>query len=111
MTSAKSIDTCKRVAVITGCSEINSMGAAFARELLYRGWIVFATARNEATLQTLGQEGCLTLQLDVTSESSVSEAVRRVTTLTGGRMDLLINNVRQKGPRGDGAGVEGHIGY
>jgi 1-acylglycerone phosphate reductase len=48
----------KPVAVITGCSEPKSLGAAFARELLSRGWTVFATARKISTLEGLKGEGC-----------------------------------------------------
>jgi 1-acylglycerone phosphate reductase len=83
----------KRVAVITGCSEPNSLGAAFARELLNRNWTVFATARNESTLSQLREAGCHTLRLDVCSKESVSQASQEIATLTGGRLDLLINNV------------------
>lgn len=87
------MDTSKRVAIITGCSEANSLGAAFSRELLARDWVVFATARKEATLTHLRESGCHTLELDVCSEESVSQATQKLVTLSGGRVDLLINNV------------------
>lgn len=89
------VDPSKRIALITGCSEINSLGAAFALDLLRRGWTVFATARNEKTLAPLAEAGCRTLALDVTSDESVAAAAKTVSTLTGGRLDLLINNVRE----------------
>lgn len=90
------VDVTKRVAVITGCSEPKSLGAAFSRELLARGWTVFATARKEATLSPLRDAGCHTLELDVCSDDSVNQATQRIVTLTGGRVDLLINNVRDR---------------
>lgn len=89
------IDPTKRVAIISGCSEPTSLGAAFAHDLLARGgWTVFATARNESTLSGLADAGCHTLKLDVTSDDSVAAAAQKVSALTGGRLDLLINNVR-----------------
>ena len=88
------VDTSKRVAIISGCSEPNSLGAAFSRDLLARGWTVFATARKESTLSQLKEAGCHTLELDVCSDNSVSQAAQKLVTLTGGRVDLLINNVR-----------------
>lgn len=91
--TTQAIDTSKRVALITGCSEPNSLGAAFSRELLARGWTVFATARNESTLTSLREAGCRTLALDVCSVESISAATHELATLTGGRLDLLINNV------------------
>lgn len=47
----------RRVVLITGCSESTSLGAAFTRELLKRGWRVFATARKIETLEYLQSEG------------------------------------------------------
>ena len=89
------IDTSKRVAIVTGCSEINSLGAAFSKELLKRGWTVFATARKISTLSALEAAGCQIVELDVVSDDSVAAAIKHVTTLTGGRVDLLINNVSE----------------
>lgn len=83
----------KRVAVITGCSEPQSLGAAFARELLGHGWTVFATARKLQTLAPLKATGCYTLELDVCSDTSVQAAAQQVVAATDGRVDLLINNV------------------
>ena len=56
--SLRHVDPKQRVAVITGCSEPNSLGAAFARELLGRKWTVFATARSLSTLDNLRDIGC-----------------------------------------------------
>ena len=56
--SAPQLDPKQRVAIITGCSEPTSLGAAFARELLQRKWTVFATARSVSTLEYLRDAGC-----------------------------------------------------
>lgn len=47
-----------RVALITGCSEPTSIGAAIALELHKRGVRVFATARRVETLKPLAEAGC-----------------------------------------------------
>ena len=46
------------VALITGCSEFASFGAALALELEHQGWRVFATARKVEMLDELKAEGC-----------------------------------------------------
>ncbi len=49
----------KKIALITGCSNPDSLGAAMARELLTRGWKVYATSiavESMADLQKLGSE-------------------------------------------------------
>lgn len=52
-----------------------------------------------------------TLALDIVSQSSIDEAVAAVDRLTGGRLDLLINNVSlthsRKIPNGIQAGILG----
>ncbi|WVQ77982.1 hypothetical protein IAT38_000063 [Cryptococcus sp. DSM 104549] len=84
--------TTQRVAIITGCSEPESIGANIARKLLKKGWRVFATARKVETMEGLKKEGCDLLEIDVTSEKSVKAAVAQVEFETGGRLDLLVNN-------------------
>lgn len=46
-----------RVALVTGCSEPASLGANIALGLKRRGFRVFATARNVATMSGLAAEG------------------------------------------------------
>ncbi|WVQ85604.1 hypothetical protein IAT38_007770 [Cryptococcus sp. DSM 104549] len=82
----------KRVALITGCSEPKSLGANLALALLVKGWRVFATARKVETMRGLQDDGCDVLELDVTSDQSVKDAVSQLEGLTGGRLDLLVNN-------------------
>jgi NAD(P)-dependent dehydrogenase (short-subunit alcohol dehydrogenase family) len=48
----------QRVALVTGCSEPHSLGAALARALLVKGFVVYATARNVGTMEGLAAEGC-----------------------------------------------------
>ena len=48
----------KRVALITGCSDPSSLGAAFALDLLKRGWKVYATAIEIDSMSSLKTAGC-----------------------------------------------------
>ncbi|KAI0515220.1 hypothetical protein F5B22DRAFT_192967 [Xylaria bambusicola] len=100
--------------LITGCSD-GGIGAALAVEFQLRGLRVFATARDLSKMTSLAALGIETLELDVTSESSIEQAVaivREKLSLTSsdpkdngaedgksnpdqqprGRLDLLINN-------------------
>lgn len=87
----------RKTVLITGCSA-GGIGAALAHALAKRGHQVFATARNTSkipsTLTSL--PNVTTLQLDVTSASSVSEAAQAVAAATqdqGTRgLDVLVNN-------------------
>lgn len=48
----------KKVALITGCSEPASLGAAMARDLLGRGWSVYATSIEVDGMAELRRKGC-----------------------------------------------------
>ncbi len=75
---------------ITGCSK-GGIGDALAREFHARGHVVFATARSADKMAELASLGIKTLELDVTSASSIDAAVAAVRD-TAGRLDILINN-------------------
>lgn len=79
------------VALITGCSR-GGIGDALAQEFYHKGVRVFATARDLSKIQYLKAIGLDTLQLDVTSEESIQNAVRYIESETGGRLDYLVNN-------------------
>lgn len=81
----------RRVAVVTGCSEPASLGAAFCLELQSRDYRVFATARKLETMKGLKDKGIETLTLDVTDAESIREAVDTVSARAG-RLDMLVNN-------------------
>ena len=73
--------------LISGASR--GLGLATARELAARGYRVFAGVRAPGALPT--DTGACEVLLDVTSQSSVDDAVRRVRREAGG-IDVLINN-------------------
>jgi NADP-dependent 3-hydroxy acid dehydrogenase YdfG len=77
------------VALVTGCS--SGIGEATARRLASAGFKVIATARRPETLRALAALGCETVALDVTSDTSMRDAVRAVEA-EHGAIDLLVNN-------------------
>ncbi|WP_313692741.1 SDR family oxidoreductase [Halorarum halobium] len=80
----------ERTVLITGCS--SGIGRASAEAFLDEEWTVYATARNPADIETLGErEGCRIGTLDVTDDGDVERVVDRVLDETG-RIDCLVNN-------------------
>ncbi|KAI0389483.1 short-chain dehydrogenase/reductase [Xylariaceae sp. FL0594] len=77
--------------LITGCGQAG-IGAALATEFHMRGHKVFATGISQAQLTGLAELGMDVFELDVTSASSIDEAVSRVSEVTGGKLDVLVNN-------------------
>lgn len=82
----------KKSVLITGCSE-GGIGAALARAFLAHDYHVFATLRNTSKAGTLATTpGIEILELEVTSQESISNCAKLVTDRTGGSLDVLINN-------------------
>ncbi|WP_302141531.1 SDR family oxidoreductase [Halomonas alkalicola] len=79
-----------RSLLITGCS--SGIGHAAAHAMAARGWRVFATARKEADVARLKEEGLEALALDLDSSASIEAAVADIAERTGGRLTALFNN-------------------
>ena len=78
---------------ITGTS--SGIGFESVQTLVDRGYHVFATLRKESDIQRLNyheSENVTPLLMDVRNKQSVSFAVRKVSEITGGQLDVLINN-------------------
>jgi len=75
--------------LISGCS--SGIGAATAAALVRAGHTVYATARKVETLADLEALGCHTLALDVTSDESMTAAVKAVEA-EHGQVGTLVNN-------------------
>lgn len=90
----------ERTVLITGCS--SGIGRATAEAFLDEEWTVYATARNTADIQTLGEKGADINALDVTDPADVERVVDRVIR-EDGRVDCLVNNAGygQHGPLED----------
>ena len=83
--------------LITGCS--SGIGRETALSFLADGWEVYATARNPADVETLGEEGANIATLDVTEDDDVERVVSRIVD-EHGHVDCLVNNAGygQPGP-------------
>ena len=74
-----------RTALIIGASR--GIGREFVRQLLADGCKVFATARDDATLEVLKQEGAHAMKIDVTVAESLASLPWQ---LDGERLDLVV---------------------
>ena len=89
-----------RTVLITGCS--SGIGRATAYAFLDEEWQVYATARNPADIETLGDAGCDIGTIDVRNDEDVRRVVDRVMEEEG-RLDAVVNNAGygQHGPLED----------
>jgi NAD(P)-dependent dehydrogenase (short-subunit alcohol dehydrogenase family) len=89
-----------RTVLITGCS--SGIGRATAYGFFDEEWRVYATARNPADIEQLGEAGCDIGTIDVRDLEDVERVVDRVIEEEG-RIDALVNNAGygQHGPLED----------
>lgn len=80
----------QKTILITGSSE-GGLGDALAQRFHIAGYRVFATARDPNKLINLFP-GIFKLVLDVTSEAEIKTCVAEVSEMTGGTLDVLLNN-------------------
>ena len=76
--------------LITGCS--SGIGLCVAKALKERGYRVFATARQQADVDQLQQQGIESLLLDLNDSHSIEQAVDEILNRTNGRLYGLFNN-------------------
>jgi len=74
-----------RTALVIGASR--GIGREFVRQLCEDGWKVFATARDDAALAMLTEEGAHAIKTDVTKPESLAELPWR---LDGEKIDLAL---------------------
>lgn len=79
----------KKVILITGASA--GMGKDFALSLVKDGHIVYGAARRVDKMKDIEQLGVKVLEMDVTSDESMTTAIKTIIT-NEGRLDVLINN-------------------
>lgn len=59
MTTFEAVPPTQKVALITGCSDPDSLGAAFALDLIKRGgWRVYASSIDAKSMGELRRAGC-----------------------------------------------------
>jgi NAD(P)-dependent dehydrogenase (short-subunit alcohol dehydrogenase family) len=80
----------KKIIVITGAS--TGIGFDAALTLTKRGHRVIATCRKLEDIQRLNSLGIEAIPLDLNDFESITEAFEKVMEMTGGKLDVLINN-------------------
>ncbi|HVC28956.1 MAG TPA: SDR family NAD(P)-dependent oxidoreductase, partial [Gammaproteobacteria bacterium] len=68
------------------------IGLAAAQVLKARGWNVIASARKTEDVQRLKHMGLQAVRLNIADPVSIEDALNETLTLTGGRLDALVNN-------------------
>lgn len=81
--------TGRKVALVTGASA--GIGKAIVSRLLADGWRVWGAARRVDQMADIAAEGARVVSLDVTSEDSMTAAVKTLLDAEG-RIDALVNN-------------------
>ncbi|KAH8678828.1 putative short-chain dehydrogenase/reductase [Tricladium varicosporioides] len=81
----------RKTVLITGSSE-GGIGDSLAKTFHAKGLRVFATARNLKKVEHLKSLGIEVLELDVVDSESIKRTVETITSLTGGTLDILVNN-------------------
>jgi short-subunit dehydrogenase len=76
--------------LITGCS--SGIGYAAANLLKNKGYRVFAGVRSEADMERLRALGLESIFMDMSNSKSIQTGLEEVLTLTGGKLDALVNN-------------------
>ena len=78
-----------RVVVVTGAS--SGIGKEIAKQLLADGFIVYGAARRVERMTDLQEMGIVALEMDITKEGDVANAVATIQQQHGG-VDVLVNN-------------------
>lgn len=79
----------KRVALVTGAS--SGMGKEIAKRLIKDGYQVYVAARTVDRMADLVGLGARAIAMDVSKETEIVAAVRKITLEVGG-VDVLVNN-------------------
>ncbi len=79
-----------RSVLITGCS--SGIGLACVQMLAARGWRVVASARQAEDVERLRTAGHSAVRLNIADPESIGAALNETYSLTGGRLDALVNN-------------------
>jgi len=76
--------------LITGCS--SGIGLETALYLKEKGYMVFATARQEKDVIKLKDLGFEAFYLDVLKKQTIKDTLKSILSITGGTLDVVFNN-------------------
>jgi len=80
--------------LVTGATHPSSLGSALALAFLDNGFRVIVTAQKPISRAAwLEEKGCEVLELELSDDASIVNLANEVKVLTGGVLDVLINNV------------------
>lgn len=88
----------QKTALVTGAG-VGGIGGSLATKLHEAGFFVICAVRRRATAEPLVRPGIIIVELDVSSTESVEKGAHLVSFITGGRLDVLINNAGQASHR------------
>lgn len=96
----KKRDASMKSAFVTGAA--TGIGEGLVNKLQAEGWRVFAGYRSAAPEKAswFGKPNVVALACDITKPEQIDEAVNRIRQLTGGTLDLLVNNAGFAGNSG-----------
>ncbi|PIE42364.1 MAG: short-chain dehydrogenase [Gammaproteobacteria bacterium] len=80
----------RRKILITGCS--SGIGYYTAKQLRKDGHVVVAACRKSEDVERLMNEGLHSVRLDLDDSGSIVEGIQDTLVITGGELDVLINN-------------------
>ncbi|KAF4592097.1 NAD(P)-binding protein [Ophiocordyceps camponoti-floridani] len=89
--SFKAMSREKKFALVTGCGE-GGIGEALVQEFTRRGLHAIATVLPSEKDEHLARDGITCFPLDVTKEDSIVNLKEAIVQLTGGFLDVLVNN-------------------
>ncbi|KAK8024079.1 hypothetical protein PG993_012145 [Apiospora rasikravindrae] len=81
----------ERFALVTGCGK-GGIGEALVKEYASRGLHAIATVLPTESSDHLSEPGITCFKLDLTVEQSILDLKQSIQDLTGGRLDVLVNN-------------------
>lgn len=80
----------QKIVVITGCS--SGIGLVAARDLLRRGYRIFAACRKPEDVQRMNELGFTGIELDLNDRDSVARGAAEILTLSNNQLFALFNN-------------------
>ncbi|TQW00856.1 hypothetical protein V2A60_001897 [Cordyceps javanica] len=81
----------QKTALITGAG-VGGIGGALATELHSQGYFVFCAVRRPDSITEILKPGMVVVKIEVTETESVETAAAQVAAVTGGTLDVLVNN-------------------